>query len=98
MGATESNASRSRGRSTRGKREYLMESHQRSVEAKVAQSDWTSIVELGGHMADTFDTEAGHKYFAAHCFNATWDLLDKESRTDEETEAMIDLAHASRSH
>lgn len=49
-------------------------------------------------MTDTFDAKAGHEYFAAYCFNATWELLDKESRTDEETEAMIDLAHASRSH
>ena len=33
-------------------------------------------------MTDSFDEQAGHKYFAASCFNGTWDLLDQESRTD----------------
>ncbi len=49
-------------------------------------------------MSDLIDAKAGHKFFAANCFNAAWDLLDKESRTDEETEMMIDLAHAARAH
>lgn len=49
-------------------------------------------------MTDSFDEQAGHKHFAASCFNGTWDLLDQGSRTDEETEVMIDRAHASRLH
>jgi hypothetical protein len=39
-----------------------------------------------------------HHTLAAECFNATWDLLEKESRTSEETDRMLDLAHASRWH
>ncbi len=49
-------------------------------------------------MTDSFDAQSGHRYFASHCFNATWDILDKEVRTAEDTETMIDLAHASRLH
>jgi len=49
-------------------------------------------------MTDSFDEQAGHKYFAASCFNGAWDILDQESRTDEEVEEMIDCAHASRMH
>lgn len=39
-----------------------------------------------------------HRKHAANCFNAAWDLLDKTDRTPEETDQMIDLAHASRWH
>ena len=35
---------------------------------------------------------------AVQAFNATWDLMDKTDRTDEETLKMIHLAHASRYH
>jgi hypothetical protein len=39
-----------------------------------------------------------HKKFAVDCFNGTWDLLDKNDRTDEENFMMIRMAHASRYH
>jgi hypothetical protein len=45
-----------------------------------------------------FDLIAGHKYFAANCFNATWDLLDKSDRTPEEDEQMIRLSMTSLWH
>ena len=45
-----------------------------------------------------FDLLAAHKYFAANCFNATWDLLDKSDRTPEEDEQMIRLSMASLWH
>lgn len=39
-----------------------------------------------------------HKEEAVKCFNATWDLIDKPDRTDEDNVNMIHLAHASRYH
>ncbi len=41
---------------------------------------------------------AAHKYFAAHCFNSAWGLIDRKTHTEEEIETMIDLAHASGMH
>jgi hypothetical protein len=46
----------------------------------------------------TFDLQAAHRYFSAHCFNLAWDLIDKPSRTPEEDEAMIQLGMASLFH
>jgi len=45
-----------------------------------------------------FDLASAHRWFAADCFNATWTLLDKLSRTPEECERMISFAHASLAH
>ena len=45
-----------------------------------------------------FDLAAAHKHFAAHCFNAAWDLIDKAERTPEESEEMIQLSLASAWH
>jgi hypothetical protein len=45
-----------------------------------------------------FDVAAAHKYFAADCFNSTWDLLDKQDRTPEDDEQMIRLTMASAYH
>lgn len=45
-----------------------------------------------------FDLAAAHKYFAAHCFNSTWDLLDKKDRTPEDDEQMIRTTLASSWH
>lgn len=45
-----------------------------------------------------FDTTAAHKYFSAHCFNTAWELIDKEERTAEENERMIQLCQASMWH
>jgi hypothetical protein len=39
-----------------------------------------------------------HKSFAVKCFNQTWDWIEKEDRTQEETNCMINAAHASRYH
>jgi hypothetical protein len=45
-----------------------------------------------------FDLQAAHKYFAAHCFNAAWDLIEKPDRTSEEDQQMIQLNLASIWH
>jgi len=39
-----------------------------------------------------------HHKLAVDCFNATWDLLDKKDRTEEDSFKMIHTAHASRFH
>jgi hypothetical protein len=48
--------------------------------------------------APDFDIAAAHKYFAAHCFNRAWDLIDKESRSTEEDRLLIALNQASIYH
>jgi hypothetical protein len=45
-----------------------------------------------------FDSDAAHRFFSAHCFNAAWDLIDKTSRTPEDDEEMIRLSMASIWH
>jgi hypothetical protein len=42
--------------------------------------------------------KATHKEIAIELFNATWDLIDKEDRTQAEIDRMINAAHASRYH
>lgn len=39
-----------------------------------------------------------HRYFAAHCFNTAWSILEREGRTPEDDEQMIHTAHASLWH
>ena len=39
-----------------------------------------------------------HRKLAADLFNAAWDLMDKESRSAAENDAMIHTTHASRYH
>lgn len=39
-----------------------------------------------------------HSHFAAACFNAAWDDIDKEHRTEEDALRMLDAAHASLWH
>lgn len=39
-----------------------------------------------------------HRYFSATCFNACWDLIDKNPKTEEDLENMIHLAHTSFWH
>jgi hypothetical protein len=46
----------------------------------------------------TFDVAAAHKYFAAHCFNAAWDLIEKKDRTPEDDRMMVALNQASLYH
>ena len=43
----------------------------------------------------TFDLQEAHKYFSAECFNRAWDLIEKEVRTPEEEEQMLNLSMAS---
>ena len=40
----------------------------------------------------------GHRTFSAECFNRVWELIDRSDRSDDDTELMIDSAHASRFH
>jgi hypothetical protein len=44
------------------------------------------------------DIAAAHRHFAADCFNRTWDFVEKATRTPDEDEQMIGLAHASLWH
>jgi len=46
----------------------------------------------------TDDEKAIHKKYAIDLFNQTWDLIDKEERSQEEIDRMIHAAHASRYH
>ena len=39
-----------------------------------------------------------HKKTAVTLFNGVWDLMEKETRSQQETDAMIHMAHASRYH
>jgi hypothetical protein len=45
-----------------------------------------------------FDVQGAHHRFAVECFNGTWDLLEKEDRSEDDTAEMIHMAHASLWH
>jgi hypothetical protein len=45
-----------------------------------------------------FDASEGHKYFAAHCFNRAWDLIEKLNRTPEDDRLMVAINQASIYH
>ncbi len=45
-----------------------------------------------------FDLFSAHKYFAAQCFNQTWDYIDKPERTKSEEDTMLLLSLASLWH
>jgi len=45
-----------------------------------------------------FDVEAAHGFFAAHCFNQAWDLMEKPQRTPEEDRLMVAMSQASIFH
>lgn len=51
-------------------------------------------------MADkpSFDLNAAHRYFSAHCFNQAWELIEKPNRTPSEDEQMIQIILASIWH
>jgi hypothetical protein len=51
-------------------------------------------------MADSpdFDFASVHRHFAAQCFNDSWALITKASRTSDEDEALVALGHASLWH
>ena len=46
----------------------------------------------------TEDKQAFHKKLGIELFNKTWDLIDKEEKTQKEIDRMIHSAHASRYH
>ena len=48
--------------------------------------------------APDFDTTTAHRYFAAHCFNQSWELIKKTDRTADEDEQLIARGHASLWH
>ena len=45
-----------------------------------------------------FDLNEAHKYFAANCFNAAWDLIEKKGRTAQDDRMMVSLSYASIFH
>ena len=45
-----------------------------------------------------FDTTAADKYFAAHCFNSAWSLIEQAERSPEEEAQLVALGHASLFH
>lgn len=45
-----------------------------------------------------FDAQTAHRWFAADCFNRTWELIEKPGRTPADTAEMIHRCHASRWH
>ena len=45
-----------------------------------------------------FDIISAHKYFSAHCFNQTWNFIDKPVRTKSEDDTMLQLSLASLWH
>jgi hypothetical protein len=45
-----------------------------------------------------FDLPTAERWFAAQLNNQTWDLVEAESRTTEQTEAMLHSAHAAYWH
>jgi len=45
-----------------------------------------------------FEVDKAHKWFAIEFNNGTWDALEKQDRTAEETNSMVHLAHASTYH
>jgi tetratricopeptide (TPR) repeat protein len=47
---------------------------------------------------DPLTEKEWHRKFAADAFNLTWDLLDKDDRTEEDDDRMVYAAHASRFH
>jgi hypothetical protein len=51
-----------------------------------------------GEVLTDQEMKAFHKKIAAQTFNQTWDLMDKQDRTQEEIDQMIHAAHASRYH
>jgi hypothetical protein len=45
-----------------------------------------------------FDLFSAHNYFAAQCFNQTWDYIDKPARTKSEEDSMLRLSMTSLWH
>ena len=47
---------------------------------------------------EKFDTAEAHRHFSAHCFNKTWEFIDKKKRTQRENNEMIATSFASLWH
>ena len=45
-----------------------------------------------------FDINAAHRYFAAECFNRSWDFIDKHQRSPAEDDEMLHLSLTSLWH
>jgi tetratricopeptide (TPR) repeat protein len=45
-----------------------------------------------------FDLEKAHRFFSKECFNRAWDLIEKNSRTPDEDQTMLQLGLASLWH
>ena len=45
-----------------------------------------------------FDITAAHAYFAAHCFNRAWELMEKPDRSADDDLLMVALSQASIYH
>lgn len=57
------------------------------------------LANFGKPYAEAYEVEGqDHKKLSADCFNRAWELLDKKTRTKEDDERMISLAHASLAH
>lgn len=57
------------------------------------------LAHFGKPYAEAYETEGqDHRKLSADSFNRTWELLDKENRSQEEDERMISLAHSSLAH
>src|SRR5580704_424822 len=53
---------------------------------------------MGRTKQPNFDLAEAHKYFATHCFNAAWDLIEKTDRTEADARLMVALNQASIYH
>ena len=46
----------------------------------------------------SFDLEKAHRWFAVEFNNRAWDLVEKDGRSADETQEMLDAAHAAAIH
>lgn len=89
----------------------VLESHRARLESRVArlngnlhnllhfsQAGSESQMEHSGENAADALTESQERELAKRYFNATWDLMEKEDRTEADDDTMIHTAHASRYH
>jgi hypothetical protein len=53
---------------------------------------------MGNEAKAALDIPHAHRHFSVHCFNRTWDLIDKPNRTQADDEAMVLCALASLWH
>lgn len=69
-----------------------------SVESNIATSTTPTPSVTLMTTSDPLDLARAHRHFAAACFNATWDLIDKAERTDDDDRRMVATCHASIYH